>query len=329
MTPGDPSLPSALDIFYLAKAALRTFYDHWFNIPISSYLYLPLPVCMQLIYAITMLSRWAKLLGPGRSAPIKVLPPQKPLFDPSTRIPSGPASYGAGLAPPPDFASKSTPSQSHTHHDNGSHSLNNHLEVAADPSLSNAIAVLKAKLLALPDLSLDIIGILGQIHDRFEQVNQETSKGAWKSTIWDLGARKVLITRAKLERWAEIIASGCSISRNPHQKSHARVREADQDCGIACGIGLSDSVGSTMEGVEITDGGYLALPEKELTSAVLSQGQASRSPPSMPDGVEGWQSNAEWSNDLFDQIDPSLWFDDTGDWGTIAMHTASNLPSYD
>lgn len=311
-------------MFYHARAALCTFYEDWFKIPISIYLYLPLPACMQLIHGITMLSRWAKLLGPGRSAPLQVLPPQRPLFDPSSRIPQGSAAYGVGLAPPPDFSSTPTVSQPNTPHNPSQiPSSDNHVRLLADPSLSKAITALRAKLMAQPDLTLDIIGILGQIHDNFEQVNQETSKGGdgvWKSTIWDLGAKKVLITRAKLERWAEFIASGGSINATSNQARPGYSDGAGQDYDL----GTSDA----MEGIRLTHGASFATPSQQLESASLSQGQPySASSTCVPES-EGWQTNSGWSKDLFDQIDPSLWFDDIGDWGIVGMDTTGNPSKY-
>lgn len=64
-----PESPTALDTFYQSVAALRTWFDAWLMVPIPSYFHLPMPLYAHLIYAITMLSRWARLTCPAPGAP--------------------------------------------------------------------------------------------------------------------------------------------------------------------------------------------------------------------------------------------------------------------
>jgi hypothetical protein len=67
--------PSMMDIFYNSGAALRRWFETWFEIPLAQYPYLPMAASAQLVHAITLLSRWAKLSsggigrGSGRSSP--------------------------------------------------------------------------------------------------------------------------------------------------------------------------------------------------------------------------------------------------------------------
>lgn len=60
---------SHLGIFYKCNAALKQWFSFWLGLDTSEYFLLPMPACAQLINAITMLSRWAKLCGtePGLS----------------------------------------------------------------------------------------------------------------------------------------------------------------------------------------------------------------------------------------------------------------------
>ncbi|OAA62850.1 hypothetical protein SPI_04390 [Niveomyces insectorum RCEF 264] len=63
------SLTTALDRLYRIHDALRQFYDHFFAVPISDYQWMPLPMYMHMVHGITMLSRWARLVGPVRADP--------------------------------------------------------------------------------------------------------------------------------------------------------------------------------------------------------------------------------------------------------------------
>ena len=161
-------------------------------------------------------------------------------------------------------------------------------------------------------------------------MNQEISDASgsvWQSTIWDLGARKVLITRAKLERWAEIIASGGSVTSPVEQRSNSRADNVERNYQSTHEGLPGDLTGGVMEGVEPT-GGRASFVSQPAFPATTPGGQTTGSPSCMPGSAEGWQNNAAWSHDLFDQIDPSLWFDDAGDWETIAMQSAANPSGY-
>lgn len=241
-----------------------------------------------------MLSRWAKLMGPGKSAQDSntaehILPTQKPFWDPSAKgTPASKYAFGAGLAPPPRWATSTDPPRVEALH----------IRETADPDIPAAVAALKAKLLMQPGLNLDIVGILSLLGQRFEQVHRETAEAVVgrqrNGDVWALCAKKILITQAKLSKWAEIISAR---EANPGNGG------GENGFGIARGgdprtTGFAGDV--DMEGV--VDGGVLMN---------LGGGGAANA----EQGTDDWQFNNIWTNDLFDQLDPSMWLDD-GSWGT-------------
>lgn len=95
-----------------------------------------------------------------------------------------------------------------------------------DPTLPSVIAQFKRQLLRQPGLQINMPEILAAMAARFEQATAELAAQRRATfggdvgedddgvdleetnNLWTLGARKLNITRAKLERWAEIVALG-------------------------------------------------------------------------------------------------------------------------
>ena len=127
LTTLDDNTPSALDLFYRVSSGVREWFDHWFTVPVSAYFYLPVSIICQIVYAVTMLARWSKIVSP-----IKPLPSSQPRNTISTTSqppqPTATTSYastptstpafvptpsphysracGYGAGPPPDFSQR-------------------------------------------------------------------------------------------------------------------------------------------------------------------------------------------------------------------------------
>ncbi|CAK7230004.1 hypothetical protein SBRCBS47491_007440 [Sporothrix bragantina] len=63
-----PMMATALDMLYSARSALLGFFEQFFTVPTQLYHFMPISMNVNLIYGITMLSRWARLIGPTRPA---------------------------------------------------------------------------------------------------------------------------------------------------------------------------------------------------------------------------------------------------------------------
>ncbi|KAK1776939.1 hypothetical protein QBC45DRAFT_201865 [Copromyces sp. CBS 386.78] len=128
LTALDDNTPSALDLFYRASSGVREWFDHWFTIPVSAYFYLPVSIICQIVYAVTMLARWSKIVSPikplqspqtGNTISTTSHPPQPttttrsysstpistPAFVP-TPSPHYSRACGYGADPPPDFSQR-------------------------------------------------------------------------------------------------------------------------------------------------------------------------------------------------------------------------------
>lgn len=341
------STPSALDIFYRAHSALHGFFDSWFDIPTNIYPAMPIFVMIQVVYSITMLARWAKILGPGRSprrwnAPADLLTSHKVVWDPSATRPAAPNTiFGAGLAPLPSF-SEDTSSTSTRRQEteigidaatatrlaklpppitHPSQIPASHFRESADPSIPRVVASLKARLLAQPGLNLDIAGILARLAQRCEQVHkgltEEGGRGAWHNDVWYLCAKKVLIARAKLEKWAEIIASGGVSATVPADEAtkHAGQLHKERETQMGDADATIAETQASLSGQQplYQDGDVaLAAFQRQIETA----GQGILPPDSMNDT---WQYGDVWTADMFDQLDPSLWLNDNSDWSMALL----------
>ncbi|ERS96503.1 hypothetical protein HMPREF1624_07419 [Sporothrix schenckii ATCC 58251] len=208
-----PTRATALDMLYRARTALTAFFDQFFTVSIHIYQWLPLPLYVHLIYGITMLSRWARLIGPTRPAHANLRGPalNKAAVDtPASSNSTTPASAEPASATT-DAASASTPTLDLR---DPSHRLvpgqgaaatkpgvsgisgiagiagpggrgpvssmpfafipgMDPRELQRDPSLLQAVARLRDHMRLQPDLQLDIPATLTTIWDRFEQSNRE------------------------------------------------------------------------------------------------------------------------------------------------------------
>lgn len=203
---GSPMLATALDMLYRARTALTAFFDHFFSIPIHIYQWLPISLYNHLIYGITMMSRWARLIGPTRPANASASADLRgPAFSNKTDTSSSgttPASTSTAESAAATSATNTTSTPSLDLRD-PSHRLvpgqgatatkpgasgpggpatsipftfipgMDARELQRDPSLLKAVARLREHMRQQPDLQLDIPATLATIWDKFEQSNRE------------------------------------------------------------------------------------------------------------------------------------------------------------
>ncbi|KUI54751.1 Transcriptional regulator WAR1 [Cytospora mali] len=348
LTDVNPRTPSALDIFYRAQSALQGFFESWFDVPTNIYPATPIFVMIQIVYSITMLARWAKILGPGHArrgnAPPDILTSHKVVWDPSAKRPAPNTMFGSGLAPLPSFtatnsrrgteamASTNTtsfhtrPSEAPAHHTKIPPSITDPSQIpvsqfreSSDPSIPSVVASLKAKLLTQPGLNLDIIGILAALAERCDQVHKELTEegggGEWHNDVWYLCAKKILIARAKLEKWAEIIASGGVSAGGPVGPAAQHAEQTDRDKDVQ--VGGADV---TTAGIQASSSQQPSYQDGDALAAFQRQIETAGQDVSLPDAMDDlWQYENVWTDDMLDQLDPSLWLNDGSDWGMALL----------
>lgn len=174
--------PSTLDILYRSNAAVKDWFDFWLTIEVTEYFYIPLVASSQLIVAVTMLARWAKLSNTDPAPP------------PSQHQQQVNTVY-----------SRHTGLNTLNSNPNNMFAVNNEVP-SVNPGLPVAIATLRTQIMAQKDLQMDIGGLLGQLEARLKQA--KTMNGSVvDNDIWDMAAKKISIVSIKLDRWAEIITT--------------------------------------------------------------------------------------------------------------------------
>ncbi|KAJ4292537.1 hypothetical protein N0V90_009200 [Kalmusia sp. IMI 367209] len=177
-----------LDSIYQSMAAIKAWYTNWSNVPSSTYYAFPLTIALDLLYAITILGRWAKLVTPSVMHSVR---------EPLPQDPSG--SYND----PPNPSTGTT-------------DVNANKPSALDSSgeesgLIDAVATLKAHLVSQPELSIDVTGILSQLICKMEDASaaivdkSQDAQGAGHN-VWSLCAAKLQIAQLKIAQWTEITA---------------------------------------------------------------------------------------------------------------------------
>jgi hypothetical protein len=182
MTTADPDIgeTTPLQLLQQAHHALTRWFDHWLSIPVCYYFYMPVATSGHLIYAVTMLSRWAKLCSSvsrptARTSNLNGTGPGSAVSDAST-------STTTAVATPP-------PAQ-----------------------LSSLLSTLRTTLLSHPELlppqTLSVPAILSQMVTRFESARREITAahgGYWHNGLWDIAAEKIRVKKALLDRWSEVV----------------------------------------------------------------------------------------------------------------------------
>ncbi|KAJ4271337.1 hypothetical protein NW762_000039 [Fusarium torreyae] len=289
---------SALDIFYQSRNALKQFFDDWLSIPISEYYCQTTPVAAQVVYGLTMLGRWAKFTAPiPLTTATTPMPNDTSAQDPNVELYKVDSEYSASVSP-----SNATPSvaATSTHGKDSQASSPIVLREGTDPRLPAAVAALRSQIQSQPGLSLDVTGILSGICSRFEDASASfqvasTEPGTSDHNLWSMSAIKVRITRAKLERWAEIVAAGTQALR----------------------IHDEDSRDTDMQDSNTSEAGRSAVAN---TGAAIGEDMQADT-----FGMPDWNPEMQWSFEMLQGVDPSIWFDGYLDWGAVVMNSMGNL----
>lgn len=250
-------LSSPLEEFYLSHSALTTWFNTWLSVPVSSYYCQTTSTCSLIVYAVCMLGRWAKLVTPTAlsTGETPVHMPEDPSYD-ERNYSSSPKDHPSASS----ISSAGTPDRSETSLEKEPCGYGEYnLQTKADPTLPTAVAALQSRLKRQPGLNIDIAAILSTIQQRFQQVGaslqaSSVDKKSKDSNVWSMSAIKVLITRAKLERWADLIAAGTEalsledrvtqdlimgeVGGNPLQDGFLDMADIDMISGFGADVGL-------------------------------------------------------------------------------------------
>ncbi|KAL3958626.1 hypothetical protein ACCO45_006788 [Purpureocillium lilacinum] len=314
LTMGSAGSGTPLDRIYQTSSALRLWFDTWLSVPVSVYYRQPAAIAAQLVYALTMLGRWAKLATPrtmyeggtpmprcssagNTSLAVYNADPQQP---PAAResglgtkaTSAAAAAAAAAAAHRSHNPNQGGPSSSSSSSQQGPWS---HLRCDSkdcthetEPGLPAAVGALQSQLQMQPGLTVNIPEILSAICSRFEQVNSSfhvaasSESGKLDGNIWSFSALKVRITRVKLERWAELVSAGAEASSN---------REG--------GDNSHNGMGGDMH---------------QFGSLAQDQTQ-----------IQNFLGSTPWTSDMLDGIDPTVWFDGYLDWGAVVMNSMGTV----
>ncbi|CAM1504443.1 Fc.00g020340.m01.CDS01 [Cosmosporella sp. VM-42] len=303
---------SALDIFYQSRSALKRFFDNWLSIPVSAYYCQTTAVAAQLVYALTMLGRWAKFAAPVTlTQPPAPMPADLSANNPAIAMYKADSDYAHSIS---HSSRRATPADS-SPSTNGKEpevSAQIMLREGTDPRLPAAVAALRSQLKTQPGLSLDVSGILSGVCSRFEEANAtlqvvSAEPGVWDHNLWSMSAIKVRITQAKLERWAEIVQAGTESLRLND--------ETDTDLSMDEESRGPETGESSMAGTDGTNGTHGASGSEAYPTG------------DMPDAMQmpNWNGATPWTSDMLQGVDPSIWFDGYLDWGAVIMNSMGTL----
>lgn len=279
---------SPLDKIYQSSAALTAWFNSWLSLPISTYYFQTTAVGSHLVYALVMLARWARLATP------------RAMYEGKTTMPDDPSANNPNVAL---FNSDMANSQCDPNMTPDKCGLPR-MRVTArpdldDPDLAAAVAVLRTQIQTQPGLMINIPEILSAISGRFEHANatfQLCSADAERvnKNVWMMTALKVRITRAKLEKWAELVSEG---SENMHLENRSEPDQRMAEWQAAMHIPQTECTGLDDIGLFTDDG--LQEPQMENNW--------------------GNMAHTSWTTDLLSGFDPSGWFDGYVDWNTVPM----------
>ena len=326
---------SPLDELYQSKAAINTWFENWLAVPASSYHCQTTPTCCLIVYAVAMLGRWAKLVTPTLVNRSTSSSDNTPSADTSA------AEAGSSVSPP-------WQAQKNHHHPHPFSLIPALSSTAATPSagsdmsaekepcpyhparaenddegqdaaLPRAVASLHARLSTQPGLSIDIPYVLGALYSRFDAASsglQERSTGGEHSdhNIWSMSAIKILITRAKLEQWAELVTEGMRSMTLGHPEGGPMGGGGNaQSMGGLGGVGI----GGFPPGNMATTAGQHMNPLGYAAQQQQQQQQQQQLPQGFWTGADG---GTPWmDNFMQDAGTPNNWFDGYMDWGNVMM----------
>jgi hypothetical protein len=313
-TENGPSPP--LDGIYRSHAALTTWFDNWLSVPVSSYYCLTMATCVQIVYAISRLGRWARLVTFRASPPggLSLEAEEKRLneaLDPSlasSSTPSGRASTVSASASP---AAPTPGSEASTERELCPYNPNRPDE-NTDPTLPVAVASVQSQLGKFPGLEIDIPQIMSSLQKRFQDVStsiQRLSVPAEQKDLnaWSMNAIKLFLTRVKLEHWAELVAEGVEALSLSDGRPGVPISMSGTGVGGAAGMVMAteDALMSDLSRNLLMQEGF----SQENTDMAYFYGGSTQ-------GGGGGTSNP-WVTDMMQNGDASTWFDGYLNWGNV------------
>ncbi|CAH0056510.1 unnamed protein product [Clonostachys solani] len=211
---------SALEDIYQSRNALLAWFEHWLSVSVSSYYRQTLSTCTQLIYAISMLGRYAKFInskalkrGPGvTSLSVAASNCQREttlVVEPQRSSTSGLTSPASTIAESPSSVEKEpcpfVPKRA---------------DEWSNPRIPDAVASFQERLDKEPGLEIDVTRILSTLRTRVQQVGDLMQQAAVPeeskdSNLWVISALKILMIQEKLEYWANsVLQKTASLSLN-------------------------------------------------------------------------------------------------------------------
>lgn len=257
--------------------------------------------------------------------------------------------FGVGIAPVPSFdqpGSEPRPLHADSAHTSHAHPpkapLSNfhspnpdpaqisvaQIRETADPAIPHVVATLRAKLHARPGLNLDVVGILDTLAQRCKQTHQQllaistSAGGTLQNDIWSLCGKKVLIARAKLAKWAEIIAVG-GVAESGGQKAanNNKKDNIDQFGGQRGNVELGgnplDSTDKPLSPTATVTGQsnyyHQPYPDEETALAAFRREIEAAAQGVLPPDEATYDADmygGVWPDSMFDPLDPTLWMSD-------------------
>ncbi|KAM0466856.1 hypothetical protein ACHAPV_000365 [Trichoderma viride] len=289
------AMDSPLDKIYRSSAVLTTWFNSWLALPISTYYFQTTAVGSHLVYALVMLARWARLSTP------------RAMYEGRTSMPNDPSENNPNVALyNSDMANAQRESAMASGKGGASHGHVPARPDLEDTDLAAAVAVLRTQLQTQPGLMINIPEILSAICNRFEHANAtfqlcSVDTERINKNIWMMTALKVRIARAKLEKWAELVAEG---GESLGQENRADGDQRMAEWQAAMHLPQTECMGLEDLGILPTE--YQQQPQVENT-----WGHATNTPP--------------WTTDLLSGFDPSSFFDGYLDWNSVAMNATSPM----
>lgn len=288
------AMDSPLDKIYRSSAVLTTWFNSWLALPISTYYFQTTAVGSHLVYALVMLARWARLSTP------------RAMYEGRTSMPDDPSANNPNVALyNSDMANVQRESGMASGKSGAPHERMPARPDLEDSDLAAAVAVLRAQLQTQPGLMINIPEILSAICSRFEHANAtfqlcSVDTERINKNIWMMTALKVRIARAKLEKWAELVAEG---GDSLGQENRADGDQRMAEWQAAMHLPQTECMGLEDLGILPTE--YQQQPQVENTW--------------------GHATNTSWTADLLSGFDPSSFFDGYLDWNSVGMNVPSHM----
>ncbi|CAG9989781.1 unnamed protein product [Clonostachys byssicola] len=212
---------SALEDIYQSRNALLAWFEHWLSVSVSSYYRQTLATCTQLIYAISMLGRYAKFIN---SKALK-----KGLGATSLGVGANNSQQGTTLCVEPQrsqsISGLTSPASTIAESPSSVEKepcafVPKRADEWSNPRIPDAVASLQERLDKEPGLEIDVTRILSTLRIRVQQVGNLLQQAAVPeetkdSNLWVTSALKILMIQEKLEYWANsVLQKTASLSLN-------------------------------------------------------------------------------------------------------------------